>query len=130
MLLTAFVVLQLLFDVVLVLLWATGVLRRRAARGGEAPPDWYPQFVALAQEVLAMTEPVLDALEASPPAPAPAPAPAPVETPDRHREAAALLRAGADPDDVARQSGLLPGELALLKNLVAAAADRRPPGDG
>lgn len=102
MLLTAFVVLQLLFDVVLVLLWATGVLRRRAARGGEAPPDWYPQFVALAQEVLAMTEPVLDALEASPPAPAAAPTPAP----------------------------LLPGELALRRNLAAAAAGRRPPGDG
>jgi hypothetical protein len=132
--LTAFIVLQLVFDIVLLLLWAVGALRRRAAAStGDGPPDWYPQFVALAEEVLAVTEPVLDALEAGAPTPvrmeAPARREAPVEreTTDPHREALALLRAGVDPVEVARRGGLLPGELALMKNIVTAETDRGQP---
>lgn len=116
--LTAFVVLQLAFDLTVLVLLVLGAARRRVGASA-APPEWYPQFVALAEEVLAATEPVLDALEARAPAAVPGPAPA-----DRHREAAALLRAGADPEDLARRGGLLPGELALIRNLVGAEGHR------
>lgn len=124
--LTAFIVLQLVFDIVLLLLWAAGALRRReAASAGDGPPDWYPQFVALAEEVLAVTEPVLDALEVGAPTPVRTEAPARREAPVR--EALALLRAGADPVEVARLGGLLPGELALIRNIVTAETDRGQP---
>jgi hypothetical protein len=63
------------------------------------------------------------------PVAAPAPQPA-VEPPareprslrERHREAFALLRAGASAEDVGRREGIGAGELRLIRNLVAAEA--------
>jgi hypothetical protein len=134
MLLTAFVIAQLVFDVAALVLLVATVVRRRPAPADARPPEWYPQFLGLAQDLLAATEPVLDALEARrgegaggralPARPEPADR---SEPRSRRREVLALLRAGADPREVARRGGLLPGELRLLKNVVAAEAASAPP---
>jgi hypothetical protein len=42
---------------------------------------------------------------------------------DRHRAALSLLRAGTSPEEVARRERLLPGELRLMSNRVAAGAE-------
>lgn len=120
-LLTVFVVVQLVFDVALLLLVVLSAARRRPPAREPAPPEWYGQLLGLAQDLLAATDPILDELERRP-----APRGAAPEGGDggatRHREAMALLRAGVDPDEVARRGRLLPGELKLIKNVVAAEA--------
>ena len=65
MLLTGFVIAQLMLDVVLVLLVTWAVTRKGTApaRPPAVPPAWYGDLVALAQDLLVVTEPVLDALE-------------------------------------------------------------------
>ncbi len=117
MMLSAFVVAQIVFDVVVVALAALYFVSRKTTPPAPEPPDWYPQLVRLGQDLMAATEPMLDKLEMreSPEAVAVA-APAP----DRYDEARELLRAGARPDDVAGRAGLLPGEMKLLANIVAA----------
>lgn len=125
MLLTAFVIAQLVFDVALLLLVVLSATRRRPPAPEPGPPDWYAQFVGLAQDLLAATEPVLEELERRP---APR-AEAPGEPWTRHREALALLRAGVDPDEVARRGRLLPGELKLIRNVVAAEAQSAASAD-
>lgn len=117
-LLTVFVVVQLVFDVALLLLVVLSAARRRAPAPQPDPPDWYPHFLGLAQDLLAATEPVLEELERRP---ATRTEPAD-ERSARQREAMGLLRAGVDPDEVARRGRLLPGELTLLRNVVAAEA--------
>ena len=103
-------------------------------------PESYREFQRLAEDVLMVVEPVLEAMEsgalqrlaapaaiappsaaALPPATA-APAADERSARDRHREARALLRAGTPPDEVARREKLRPGELRLIENLVAAEA--------
>jgi hypothetical protein len=116
MMLTAFVVAQIVFDVVVVALAALYLLGRKPAPSA-APPDWYEQIVTLAQDLLAATEPVLERLEARG-----TEAPPSVPEPDRYGEARALLRSGARPDEVAGRAGLLPGEMRLLANIVTAEA--------
>jgi hypothetical protein len=119
--LTLFVVAQLAFDVALLLLVVLIATRRRTPPREAPPPDWYGQLLGLTQDLLAATDPILDELERRP---------APRGVPDgdgdgpgsRHREAMALLRAGVDPDEVARRGRLLPGELKLIRNVVAAEA--------
>ena len=127
-LLTVFVIAQLVFDVALLLLVVLSAARRRPPAPLPAPPDWYGQFVGLAQDLLAATEPVLEELERRP-----APHAAGAEGADgpgtRHREAMALLRAGVDPDEVARRGRLLPGELKLIRNVVAAEAQSAASAD-
>jgi hypothetical protein len=135
MLLTAFIVLQIILDVEVVLFFLFRMRRRRAATPAPAaaptPPAWPRDFLLLAEDVMALLEPVLDALESGAlAAPAAAPgrsaAPAPPEVRslrDRHREAFALLRAGAAPEDVASRERLGAGELRLIRNLVAAEAE-------
>jgi hypothetical protein len=136
--LTAFIVLQLILDIqiVLFLVWRH---RRRARTSTPAaaavpaePPAWYRDFLLLAEDVLAAVEPVLDALDRGHlPMPAPAAAPAAgaesarearakAAPRDRHREAFALLRAGTPSDEVARREHLSPGQVRLIENLVAA----------
>ena len=117
-LLTVFVVAQLVFDVALLLLVVLSAARRRAPAPEPDPPDWYAHFLGLAQELLAATEPVLEELERRP---LPR-AEAADERSTRQREAMAMLRAGVDPDEVARRGRLLPGEIKLLRNVVAAEA--------
>lgn len=117
-LLTVFVVVQLVFDVALLLLVVLSAARRRPPAPAPDPPDWYSHFLGLAQDLLAATEPVLEELERRP---APRAEPAD-ERSARQREAMALLRAGVDPDEVARRGRLLPGEIKLLRNVVAAEA--------
>ena len=138
MLLMAFIVLQLILDVEIVLFLLMRRRRRKAAPAPapakEEPPSWYRDFTILAEDVLALVEPVLDALEAGEtrtrramPSPAPAGGPSEAPTPrDRHREAFALLRAGTAPDEVARRERLQPGELRLIRNLIAAEAQQGP----
>lgn len=122
--LTAFVVAQIAFDVIVVALVVLYVLERRATTSSSAPPDWYGEVVNLAQDVMAATEPVLDKLdERRAPAPAPPPPPpAPASTPDRYAGARTLLLAGAAPEDVAAREQLSPGELKLLTNILATQA--------
>jgi hypothetical protein len=120
-LLTVFIVVQLVFDVALLLLVVLSTARRRPRAPVPGPPDWYGQFVGLAQDLLAATEPVLEELERRP-APRGSGADGSDEPGTRHREAMALLRAGVDPDEVARRGRLLPGELKLIRNVVAAEA--------
>ena len=62
--LTLFVVLQLCLDVqlVLVVLWL--LRRRRAAPRRLVAPSWFAEFRLLVEEVRALVEPALDALEA------------------------------------------------------------------
>jgi hypothetical protein len=125
--LIALVLGQLVLDVVLVLMVIRVARRRPRARPDHAPPAWYQEFLRLAEDLLAITEPVLAALESPAPAPTPvAPAPAaaaPVDGPSpeaRYRLAFSLLRAGGRPEEVARRGALLPRELRLIESLVAA----------
>ena len=132
--LTAFIVLQLILDleVVLFLVWRRRHRRRPAALVPAEPPAWYRDFLLLAEDVLAVVEPVLDALDrgqlpmpvaaAAPAAAAEGPrdAPSPAPPRERHREAFALLRAGTPSDEVARREHLSPGQVRLIENLVAA----------
>jgi hypothetical protein len=118
MILSAFVAVQILFDITVVALVAVYVFTRKAAPAPE-PPEWYGQFVALAQEVMAATEPMLERLEQKD---APPPAPAPIVIPDCYNDARALLESGASPDEVAARAGLRPGELRLLAKIVTAEA--------
>jgi hypothetical protein len=139
MLLTAFLAFQLAFDVAILLLFVVSVVRRRPTPAASLePPAWYHEFQRLAQEVLAASEPLAERLEGERPAPPRAPDPEPAmpfeealaaapvprpRTPDvlnRQREAVVLLRAGMDADEVARRGHLLPGELRLIMNVVAA----------
>ena len=101
----------------------------RRAKPAAAPPSWYGDFLATAEELMVLVEPVRDLAESrTPPGPPPSPAPAPEARPaesvrDRHRAALALLRAGTSPEEVAWRERLLPGELRLMSNLVAAEAE-------
>jgi hypothetical protein len=62
--------------------------------------------------------------EELPPSPAPATEARPTESVrDRHRAALSLLRAGTSSEEVARRERLLPGDLRLMSNLVAAEAE-------
>jgi hypothetical protein len=131
--LTAFIVLQLILDleVVLFLVWRRRHRRRPAVLVPAEPPAWYRDFLLLAEDVLSAVEPVLDALDrgqlpmrvaAAAPAAADSPrdAASPAPPRDRHREAFALLRAGTPSDEVARRERLSPGQVRLMENLVAA----------
>jgi hypothetical protein len=119
--LSAFVIAQIVFDVAVVALAAVYLLTRPAPRALAVPepPEWYAQFLKLAQDLMAATEPVLDRLEAREPAPPPSP---PVH---RYDAARTLLRSGARPEEVAGQAGLQPGEMRLLAKIVAAESRRR-----
>jgi hypothetical protein len=133
--LTAFVIFQLALDVVVAFALLARLLQRRAAptkrRGG--PPQWYQEFLLLTEDILALVEPVLEALESGrllksapaapePAATAPGEGPAPLSAAERRREAFAQLRAGASPEEVERRGQLQPAELRLIRNLVAAEA--------
>jgi hypothetical protein len=118
MMLSAFVVAQIVFDVSLLALVAFYVVTRKPPPP-LAPPEWYAHFLKLAQEVIAATELPFDG-----PAGRAAPAPPPPPPRDRYHEARALLAAGALPDEVAGRAGLLPGEVRLLARVVAAEAGR------
>lgn len=112
--LTAFVIAQVVFDVAIVVLGAVYLLTRARAVPASAappPPDWYPQMVTLAQDLMAATEPVMDRLESTAPA-------APVVDP--YAEARALLATGTPPDEVAARAGVHPGEARLLASVLAA----------
>jgi hypothetical protein len=118
--LTAFVVAQIVFDVIVVTLVVLYALDRRKDTAS-TPPDWYGEVVNLAQDMVAATEPVLDRLDQrrAPDAVAPvAVAPAP-HTPDRYAGARTLLLAGVAPEEVAARERLTPSELKLLQNIVA-----------
>jgi hypothetical protein len=109
-----FVLAQLVFDAVTVgvLVWVA-LARRPRERAAPPPPAWAGEFATLARDVLETLEPVLDRLEAGARPPA---------APDREaqrREALRWLRAGVAVEEVARRSGLLPGELRLLRNLAS-----------
>jgi hypothetical protein len=123
-LLTAFVLVQVVFDL-LVLIWlGARVLRRPPARA-PAPDPAHREFLLLARDLLELVEPVLDWLESKEPAPASLPGETPPgPSPDRVREAFALARAGLGPREVGRQAGLGPGAARLVANLVAAEGAR------
>lgn len=132
MLLTALVLFQLAFDLV-VLVGLVVVLRRRPAAAAPPAPAWHGELVALAQDLLTVTEPLLDSLESrgvprTEPPPAAGP-PREASRRERHREAFALLRAGVDAAEVARRGQLPRAELRLLQNLVAAEAARTTPAE-
>jgi hypothetical protein len=137
MLLSIFVITQIAFDIALVTYLLTNARRRRTvasarrAQPAAAPPSWYGDFLATAEELMVLVEPVLDLAESGrltegprPPSPAPGAEARPAESArDHHRAALALLRAGTSPEEVARRERLLPGELRLMSNLVAAEAE-------
>jgi hypothetical protein len=138
MLLSIFVITQIALDIAIVGYLLTNGRRRKPAASARraqprtAPPPWYHDFLATAEDLMVLVEPVLDLAEsgglAPPPAPsaaaAPAAEPRPAESPrDRHRAALSLLRAGTSPEEVARRERLLPGELRLMRNLVTAEAE-------
>jgi hypothetical protein len=114
--LTAFVVAQIVFDVIVVTLVVLYALDRRRDTSS-TPPDWYGEVVNLAQDMVAATEPVLDKLDQRR-APAPV-APPPAPMPDRYAGARTLLLAGTAPEEVAARERLTPSELKLLRNIVA-----------
>lgn len=133
--LATLVIFQLALDAVVVFVLLARMLQRRAApprrRGG--PPAWYQEFLLLTEDILALVEPVLDALESGrlpkpspavlePAAAVPPERPAPISAAERRREAFAQLRAGASPEEVERRGQLQPAELRLIRNLVAAEA--------
>jgi hypothetical protein len=139
--LTAFIVLQLLLDIEIVLFLVSRYRQRarpkaRVAAVPAEPPAWYRDFLILAEDVLAAVEPLLDALDRGQlPMPASAAAAlagasaaaeparealANAAPRDRHREAFALLRAGTPSEEVARREHLSPGQVRLIENLVAA----------
>ena len=135
--LSEFVIAQIVFDVAVVAAAVVYVLTRPGAPRPPEPPEWYAQFLKLAQDLMTATEPVLERLETReppPPAPlapvapvtafAPVVAPAPARAYDRYEEARALLRSGAAPDTVAGRVGLQPGEIRLLAKVVAAESRR------
>lgn len=122
--LSAFVVAQIVFDVAVVAAAVVYAFTRPGPPRAPDPPEWYAQFLKLAQDLMTATEPVLDRLESPPAAPA-EPAPAPVVRPrDRYEEARTLLRGGTAPDLVAFRAGLQPGEIRLLAKVVAAESRR------
>jgi len=135
MLLSIFVITQIALDIAIVGYLLTNRRRRKAAahRGQPrtAPPSWYHEFLATAEDLMVLVEPVLDLAESGGlaavprvPSAAPAAEPRPAESVrDRHRAALSLLRAGTSPDEVARRERLLPGELRLMRNLVTAEAE-------
>jgi hypothetical protein len=139
---------QLVFDVLLVLL-LVAVARQRHAPA--TPPAWHDEFLQLAREVMAVADALLEAPEREPEVaaaengdPQPrarraTPMVEPVTAAPGGRnprdQAFALLRAGAAAEEVARRTGLLPGELRLIAGLVASeralrARQSLPPGDG
>jgi hypothetical protein len=119
--LSAFVVAQLVFDVAVVAVVLVYFFTRPPAPRPPDPPEWYGQFLKLAQDLMAATEPVLDRLESrEPPAVVEPVAPAPAPPRDRYEEARALLRSGEAPATVAGRAGLQPGEVRLLAKVVAA----------
>lgn len=123
MFLTVFVIVQLVMDVAFVVLLAVSLFRRPAAPAPLAPPEWYGEFMRFAQDLVTNTEPVLEALEGQrslPRDPGAVDRRSEVTVGGRHRNAAALLRAGLSPEEVARRGRLLPGELRLITNVVAA----------
>jgi hypothetical protein len=101
----------------------------RRAKPAAASPSWYGDFLAAPEELMMLVEPVLDLAESRtlagpPPSPGLATEARPTESVrDRHRAALSLLRAGTSPEEVARRERLLPGELRLMSNLVAAEAE-------
>jgi hypothetical protein len=139
MLLSIFVITQIALDIALVTYLVTNARRRRrtaasarrAAPPAAAQPSWYGDFLATAEELMVLVEPVLDLAESGtlgggprPSSPATTAEPRPAESVrDRHRAALALLRAGTSPEEVAQRERLLPGELRLMSNLVAAEAE-------
>jgi hypothetical protein len=138
--LSEFVIAQIVFDVAVVAAAVVYVLTRPGAPRPPEPPEWYAQFLKLAQDLMTATEPVLERLETRAPPPpvplapvapvapvaafAPVVAPAPARAYDRYEEARALLRSGAAPDTVAGRVGLQPGEIRLLAKVVAAESRR------
>ena len=124
--LSAFVLAQIVFDVAIVAAVVVYVLTRPAAPRPPDPPEWYAQFLKLAQDLMTATEPVLERLEAPPSAPAEPPRaePPPPRPRDRYEEARTLLRSGTAPDAVAFRAGLQPGEIRLLAKVVAAESRR------
>lgn len=124
--LSAFVIAQLVFDVAVVAFAAVYLLTRPTSREPEPiqPPEWYGQFLKMAQDLMVATEPVLDRLE-SRAVTSPSVAARPVAVRDPYDEARKLLRAGTPIDEVADRAGLQPGELRLLAKVVAAESRRR-----
>jgi hypothetical protein len=127
--LTMFVIFQLAFDVVILLAVCVGVLRckSRAAVEPRQPSQGHQEFLRLVHDRQAETAPGTEAHVGQPRGMEPSFSPerprAPVDDGarrDRRREALDLLRAGADPAEVARRGRLSPGELRLLRNVVAA----------
>lgn len=109
-----FVLAQLAFDAVVVALVVCVALARRPRQAVPSPPPpWAAEFTTLAREVLETLEPVLDRLEER------ARSAAPPDRDAQRRDALRLLRAGVATEEVARRSGLLPGELRLLRNLAS-----------
>ncbi len=139
MVLSAFVISQLVFDVALLVLFILSAIRAKPQPARPArPPDWYQELVPLIQELLLITEPILDALEtqalpAGDTRPRPSVRPeATRDTPSapRHQEALELLRAGVALEEVQRRGKFLPGELRVMANLVAAEAAPGAPAVG
>ena len=132
MLLIAFIVFQIVLDVTLVALAIVALRRGRAAlASAREPAAAQPEFLLLAEDLLGVLEPVLTALESGRLTPAAPPAASPVTEragaappEDRHRRAFELLRAGVSPQEVGQRERLLPGEVRLMTNLVA--AETRP----
>jgi len=128
MLLMAFIVFQIVLDAVLVTLALVALRRGRAAlASAREPAAAQTEFLLLAEDLLGVLEPVLTAIESGRLTPAAAPAASPVTegagaTPpeDRHRRAFELLRAGVSQQEVGQRERLLPGEVRLMTNLVAA----------
>ena len=113
MLLIAFIVFQIGLDVTLVALAIVALRRGRAAlASAREPAAAQPEFLLLAEDLLGVLEPVLTALESGRLTPA--------RSEDRHRRAFALLRAGVSQQEVGQRERLLPGEVRLMTNLVAA----------
>jgi hypothetical protein len=124
--LSAFVIAQLVFDVAVVAFAAVYLLTRPTSREAEPiqPPEWYGQFLKMAQDLMVATEPVLDRLESRAVTGASVAA-RPVAVRDPYEDARQLLRAGTPLDEVADRAGLQPGELRLLARVVAAESRRR-----
>jgi hypothetical protein len=114
MLLATLVIAQLMVDVVLGVLVVTCLLRMRAPRRA-APPRWYGELTQLAQEIVAVTGPVLDAVDRGAP-----PAGDLARRPRGSASGPAHHEAETSPPGAPLRAPLLPGEERLLARLACA----------
>ncbi len=124
MLLTAFIVAQLVFDVVVLGLVAFTLVRRAAPRRvASGPWEGSDEFLALAEDLVAALESLPEREPRVATVPRPSATPTPTRAPAATSASAIVqLRAGVAPEEVAKRLSLSPAQLRLLTSVAEAEA--------